>query len=73
LTTDLYYRDCVIGGPGAFMVPVRERDQFVEAVKTKLIREIPSVLLSASFSPRKPNSRPTALQARWQRLGSTEP
>jgi hypothetical protein len=37
---DLYYRDCVIGGPGAFMVPVRERDQFVEAVKIKLIREI---------------------------------
>ena len=37
---DLYYRDCVIGGPGAFMVPVRERDQFVEAVKTKLVREI---------------------------------
>ena len=37
---DLYYRDCVIGGPGAFMVPVRERGQFVEAVKTKLIREI---------------------------------
>jgi hypothetical protein len=35
---DLYYRD--IGGPGAFMVPVRERDQFVEPVKTKLIREI---------------------------------
>ena len=37
---DLYYRDFVIGGPGAFMVPVRERDQFVEAVKTKLVREI---------------------------------
>jgi hypothetical protein len=37
---DLYYRDCVIGGPGAFMIPVREREQFVEAVKTKLVREI---------------------------------
>jgi Protein of unknown function (DUF1194) len=37
---DLYYRDCVIGGPGAFMVPVRERHQFIEAIRTKLIREI---------------------------------
>ena len=37
---DLYYRDCVIGGPGAFMIPVRERAQFAEAIKTKIIREI---------------------------------
>ena len=37
---DLYYRDCVIGGQGAFMVPVRERHQFAEAIKTKIIREI---------------------------------
>ncbi len=37
---DLYYRDCVIGGAGAFMVPVRDREQFVEAVKTKIIMEI---------------------------------
>jgi hypothetical protein len=40
---DLYYRDCVIGGPGAFMVPVRERHQFAEAIRTKLIREIAGV------------------------------
>jgi Protein of unknown function (DUF1194) len=25
---DEYFRDCVIGGPGAFMIPVRERHQF---------------------------------------------
>jgi hypothetical protein len=37
---DVYYRDCVIGGPGAFMVPVRDRDQFAQAIKTKIIREI---------------------------------
>jgi hypothetical protein len=37
---DLYYRDCVIGGSGAFIVPVRERQHFAEAIKTKLIREI---------------------------------
>lgn len=37
---DVYYRDCVIGGPGAFIVPVRERDQFAQAIKTKIILEI---------------------------------
>ncbi|NIX76024.1 DUF1194 domain-containing protein [Microvirga sp. c23x22] len=37
---DLYYKDCVIGGQGAFMVPVRERDQFVQAIKTKILLEI---------------------------------
>ena len=37
---DAYYRDCVIGGPGAFMIPIRERAQFAEAIRTKIIREI---------------------------------
>jgi hypothetical protein len=37
---DAYYRDCVIGGPGAFMVPVRSVDQFPAAVRTKLALEI---------------------------------
>lgn len=37
---DVYYTDCVIGGPGAFMVPIRERAQFAEATRTKLILEI---------------------------------
>ncbi len=37
---DLYYRDCVIGGTGAFMVPARSREQFRDAVKTKIIMEI---------------------------------
>ena len=37
---DRYYQDCVIGGAGSFMVPVRSREQFVEAVKTKIIMEI---------------------------------
>jgi hypothetical protein len=37
---DVYYRDCVIGGAGAFMVPVRGREQFIDAIKTKIIMEI---------------------------------
>jgi len=37
---DVYYRDCVIGGEGAFLVSVREPQQFAEAIRTKIIREI---------------------------------
>ena len=37
---DVYYEDCVIGGPDAFMVPIRDRKSFVDATRTKLVREI---------------------------------
>ena len=39
---DLYYRDCVIGGAGAFMIPVRSREQFRDAVRTEIILEVAS-------------------------------
>ncbi|MGD9509838.1 MAG: DUF1194 domain-containing protein, partial [Geminicoccaceae bacterium] len=35
-----YYRDCVIGGPGAFVIPVTEEGQLLEAIRRKLILEI---------------------------------
>jgi hypothetical protein len=37
---DVYYEDCVIGGPGAFVVPIREREKFIEATRTKLVLEV---------------------------------
>ena len=37
---DVYYEDCVIGGPGAFVIPIREREKFIEATRTKLLLEI---------------------------------
>jgi len=37
---DVYYEDCVIGGPGSFVVPIRERVKFKEAIRTKLVLEI---------------------------------
>lgn len=43
LDLDLYFRDCVIGGPGAFMVPARERSQFQLAIQTKIILEVSGV------------------------------
>lgn len=37
---DLYYADCVIGGPGSFVVPVNGWEQFPEAVRRKLVLEL---------------------------------
>lgn len=37
---DSYYTNCVIGGAGAFMIPVRERAEFRSATRRKLILEI---------------------------------
>ena len=37
---DIYYSSCVIGGPGAFMIPVNSWDQFPEAVRRKLVLEL---------------------------------
>lgn len=40
---DEYYQDCVIGGPGSFMIPIRDHKQFVEATRTKLVMEVASL------------------------------
>jgi Protein of unknown function (DUF1194) len=53
---DEYYRDCVIGGAGAFMIPVRERHQFVEVIKTKIIREIAGVAPETLIVPTQAQS-----------------
>ncbi|AJD44990.1 DUF1194 domain-containing protein [Rhizobium sp. SEMIA 4085] len=37
---DKYYADCVIGGPGSFVLPVRKIEDFAVAVRRKLVMEI---------------------------------
>ena len=37
---DLYYEDCVIGGPGSFVVTIKDREKFKEAIRTKLLLEV---------------------------------
>lgn len=37
---DRYYSDCVIGGPGSFMIPVNDWTQFPEAIRRKLVLEL---------------------------------
>jgi len=40
---DLYYRNCVIGGPGAFVVPAKDFGDFARAVLRKMILEIADI------------------------------
>jgi hypothetical protein len=55
---DIYYEDCVIGGPGAFVVPIREREKFKDAIRTKLVLDIaqykgePRIIPASSEAPR---------------------
>src|ERR1700751_2745127 len=37
---DLYFEDCVIGGPGAFIMTIKDREKFQEAIRTKLVLEV---------------------------------
>ena len=37
---DWYYEDCVIGGVGSFVVSIKDRDKFKEAIRSKLILEV---------------------------------
>lgn len=37
---DHYYEDCVIGGPGSFSIPIRDKTQISEATRNKIVREI---------------------------------
>jgi hypothetical protein len=45
---DWYYEDCVIGGPGSFVVSIKDRDKFKEAIRTKLLLEV------AGLTPQRP-------------------
>ena len=40
VSLDRYYADCVIGGPGSFVLPVKDRDQLAEAIRRKLVLEV---------------------------------
>ena len=41
---DLYYADCVIGGPGAFVVVANGFEDFARAIRRKMLLEIAGVL-----------------------------
>jgi hypothetical protein len=54
---DRYYAACVIGGPGAFVVPVRAEAEFADAIRRKLVLEI------AGPPPGSPSGPPAPVPA----------
>jgi Protein of unknown function (DUF1194) len=54
---DVYYEDCVTGGPGSFVIAIHEREQFKQATRDKLVQEIAAV-------PRKPRVIPAQARPR---------
>lgn len=48
---DLYFRNCVIGGPGAFMVVSKTLKDFAAAVRRKLILEIAGTWKPPAMTP----------------------
>jgi len=59
---DVYYEDCVIGGPGAFVIPIREREKFIEATRTKLVLEV---------AGRQPKTRIVPVSSQAPRISCT--
>lgn len=53
---DLHYRDEVIGGPGAFMIPVQSFEEFADAVRRKLVIEISGLPAKTRFADAVPGS-----------------
>jgi hypothetical protein len=67
---DIYYEDCVIGGPGAFVVPIREREKFRDAIRTKLVLDIaqyPGEARVIPASAEAPRISCTIGEQMWQR------
>lgn len=62
---DVYYSECVIGGPGSFIVPVSSWEQFPEAIRRKLIQEIGGLaplsgtVIPAQSAPIRPMRTPS--------------
>jgi Protein of unknown function (DUF1194) len=48
---DIYYEDCVIGGPGSFVIAIKERDQFKEATRNKLVQEVAGTMPQGRVVP----------------------
>jgi hypothetical protein len=40
---DLYFKECVIGGAGSFVLPLHDPEQFAMVIRTKIMREIAGI------------------------------
>jgi hypothetical protein len=66
---DHYYHDNVIGGPGAFMIPAANYDNFADAILKKLINEIAEPGTNQIFMKQASQTRPSLREHfGWQDL-----
>ncbi|MGL9622242.1 DUF1194 domain-containing protein [Bradyrhizobium sp. U531] len=66
---DWYFEDCVIGGPGAFVMPITGREDFRDAIRTKLALEVAGRTPSRSPAPvgnKEPRVLCTIGEKLWQ-------
>ena len=71
---DWYYEDCVIGGPGSFVLPVGARENFKEAIRTKLAVEVEGHTPNGSTAPsadKQPRVDCMIGEKRWQERWNT--
>lgn len=52
---DRYYADCVIGGPGSFVLPVHQPEDFAVAIRQKLVMEVSRARPAAQIVPVQSN------------------
>lgn len=48
---DVYYKDCVVGGDGSFLIPVTTREEFATATRRKLILEVSGIMPELPVQP----------------------
>jgi hypothetical protein len=69
---DLYYEDCVIGGPGAFIVTIKDREKFQDAIRTKLVLEVAGLTPERGILPvaaKEPRVPCLIGERKWQERG----
>jgi hypothetical protein len=63
---DAYYQDCVVGGPGHFVIPIKTTEEFVPATRRKLVLEV------AGIAPAwQPAATASAIPAQSERVDCT--
>lgn len=77
---DVYYADCVIGGPGSFMIAVKTIEEFQPAIRRKILlevagREPPARLFRIQSGPQPEAPRIDCMigEKMWQRYMDTRP
>lgn len=70
---DRYYAECVIGGPGAFMLPIRALEEFATAIRRKLVMEVSGSPAPAHVVPVQASSPVDCLSSERDRRRFDEP